>query len=265
MTTATPVVFVHGLWMHSDTWKPWMEMFQAAGYAPMAPGWPGDAATKADTTAHPERVAGVGVEDVVQHYVTAITGLASKPILVGHSFGGLIVQRLLAMGHGSAAVAISPAQVRGVLPLPLAQLQSAFPVLGNPANYKRAVSLTKVQFHAGFANAVSTEESDTLYDKFHIPSPGRPLFEAAFANLNPRTAAKVDFMAQRGPLLIIAGGKDRTVPEVVSRAAYKLYRKASTVNDYQVFPDRGHSYYIDHGWKEVADASLSWLKSKQLN
>jgi non-heme chloroperoxidase len=264
-TTATPVVFVHGLWMHSDTWKPWMDMFRAAGYAPIAPGWPGDAATKADTTAHPERVAGVGVEDVVQHYARIISELPAKPILVGHSFGGLMVQRLLAMGRGSAAIAISPAQVRGVLPLPLAQLQSALPVLGNPANYKRAVSLTKAQFHAGFANAVSSDESDALHDKFHIPSPGKPLFEAALANLNPRTAAKVDFMAQRGPLLIIAAGKDRTVPEVVAHAAYKLYRKARTVNDYQVFPDRGHSYCIDHAWDEVANASLSWLKAKQLN
>jgi len=241
-----------------------VELFRAAGYDPIAPGWPGDSATVAESNAHPERIANVGIDDVVEHYATIIRKLPSKPIVVGHSFGGLVAQKLLGMGLASAAIALDPAQIRGVLPLPLAQLKSAFPVLGNPFNYKRAISQTPKQFRFGFGNAVSATESDELHAKYHIPAPGRPLFEAAFANFLPNTAAKVNTKAQRGPLLITGGGKDHTVPEVVSRAAYKLYRKAPSVTEYQVFPDRGHSLTVDSGWKEVANASLTWLKGKGL-
>jgi len=260
----TPVVFVHGLWMHPSSWQPWLELFRAAGYAPIAPEWPGDSPSVGEARAHPERLAGVGIDAITQQYAKTIRNLNAKPIVIGHSFGGLIVQKLLGMGLASAAIAIDPAQMRGVLPLPLAQLQSGFPVLGNPFNYSRSVMLTPKQFHAGFANAVSKKESDELREKYAIPGPGRPLFEAAFANIFSNTAARVNVNADRGPLLIIGGGKDRTVPEVVTRAAHKLYRKAKTVNDYKVFADRGHSLVIDSGWKEVANASLAWLKEKGL-
>jgi len=250
--------------MHSDSWKNWVDLFREAGYDAIAPGWPGDSATVADANAHPERVANVGIDAAVEHYAQILRGLDPKPIVVGHSFGGLIAQKLLGMGLASAAVAIAPAQIRGVLPLPLAQLKSALPVLGNPLNYKRAVPQTAKQFHSGFANAVSEQESNELFGKYAIPAPGRPLFEAAFANVFPNTPAKVNVTADRGPLLIIGGGKDRTVPEVVTRAAHKLYRKAKTVNEYKVFPDRGHSVTIDRGWKEVANTSLGWLRGKGL-
>lgn len=260
----TTVVFIHGLWLHADSWQPWVELFRSAGYDAIAPGWPGESPTVAESNAHPERLANVGIDDVVEHYAKIIRTLPAKPIVIGHSFGGLVAQKLLGMGLASAAVALDPAQIRGVLPLPLAQLQSALPVLGNPFNYKRAVPQTAKQFHSGFANAVSEQESNELHAKYHIPAPGRPLFEAAFANFNPGTAAKVNIKAQRGPLLITGGGKDRTVPESVSRAAFRLYRKAPTVTDYKVFPDRGHSLVVDSGWKDVANASLSWLKSKGL-
>ncbi len=263
-TSRTPVVFIHGLWMHADSWNNWVALFGAAGYDAIAPGWPGDAATVAETNGHPERLANVGIDAAVEHYAKIIRGLDTKPIVVGHSFGGLIAQKLLGMGLASAAVAIAPAQIRGVLPLPIAQLQSALPVLGNPFNYKRAVPQTAKQFYRGFANAVSEQESNELYAKYAIPAPGRPLFEAAFANILPNTPAKVNRTADRGPLLIIGGGKDRTVPEVVARAAHRLYRKAKTVNDYKIFPDRGHSVTIDRGWKEVANASLAWLRGQGL-
>jgi non-heme chloroperoxidase len=258
----TPVVFIHGLWMHPDSWLPWVEMFRAAGYAPTAPAWPGDSASVAEARAHPERLANIGIDAVTQHYAKIIGSLNTKPIVVGHSFGGLFTQKLLGMGLASAAIAIDPAQMRGVLPLPLAQLKSGLPVLGNPFNYTRSVALTPKQFHAGFANAVSEAESNDLHARYAIPGPGRPLFEAAFANVFPNTPARVNVTADRGPLLIIGGGKDRTVPEVVTRAAHKLYRKAKTVNDYKVFPDRGHSLVIDSGWKEVANTSLAWLKER---
>lgn len=260
----TPVVFIHGLWLHADSWKPWLELFRSAGYDPVAPGWPGEPATVAEANAHPERLANVGIDDVVEHYTALIRKLPAKPIVIGHSFGGLVAQKLLASGVAAAAIALDPAQIRGVLPLPFAQLKSAFPVLGNPFNYKRAVAQTPRQFRYGFGNAVSEQESNALHAKYHIPAPGKPLFEAAFANLLPNTPAKVNTKAVRGPLLITAGGKDHTVPEVVARSAFRLYRKGPSVTDYKVFPDRGHSLTVDSGWREVAGETLSWLRTKGL-
>lgn len=258
---AKPVMFVHGLWLHSDSWQSWVDLFTGAGYEPVAPPWPGDSPSVAETQAHPERLANVGIAMVTEHYATLARTLG-KPIVIGHSFGGLIAQKLLGMGVASAAIAISPAQVRGVLPLPVAQLRTALPVLGNPFNYSRAVSQTERQFHAGFANAVSLDESNEIHARFAIPAPARPLFEAAFANVFPNTAAKVDVHADRGPLLITGAGRDRTVPEVVARAAHRLYRNAKTVNDYKVFADRGHSLVVDSGWRDVAATSIAWLREK---
>lgn len=260
-----PVVFIHGLWMHPDSWEPWADFFREAGYEPLHPGWPGDASTVEESRAHPERIANRSVVEITEHHARLLRSLDTKPIVIGHSFGGMIAQKLLGMGLAAAAVAISPAQMRGVLPLPFTQLRTALPVLGNPANYKRAVSQTPEQFHQGFANAVSEEESNELYAKYAIPAPARPLFEAAFANLNWKTGARVDIRnPDRGPLLIIGAGRDATVPEAVTRAEHHLYRKAPTVNDYKVFEDRGHSLVIDHGWQEIAQTALEWLKEQGL-
>lgn len=266
MAAARPtVVFIHGLWLHATSWKPWVELFREAGYEAVAPGWPGEPATLEEARAHPERVANRSIAEITEHLAQVIRPLGTKPIVIGHSFGGLFAQKLLGMGLAAAGVAIDPAQIRGVLPLPLEQLRNTLPVLGNPANLKRAVALTPEQFHRGFASAVSREESDALHAKYVIPSPARPLFEAALANLNPWTEARVDLRAKRGPLLLMGGGRDGTVPEVVSRAAYRLYRKSPSVNDYKVFPDRGHSLVIDHGWKEVAETALEWLSDQGLS
>src|SRR5438093_11538416 len=259
---STPVVFIHGLWLHAGSGKRWVELLRAPASDPSTPGWPGEPATVAESNAHPERIANVGIDDVVEHYAAIIRKLPAKPIVIGHSFGGLVAQKLLGMGLAAAAVALDPAQIRGVLPLPFAQLKSAFPVLGNPFNYKKAVSQTPKQFYFGFGNAVSEQESNTLHAKYHIPAPGRPLFEAAFANFLPNTPANVNTKATRGPLLITGGVKERTVHERDTRPADKLYRKSPSVTEYKVFPDRGHSLTVDSGWKEVANASLSWLKSK---
>lgn len=258
--TRTPVLFIHGLWLHATSWRPWMDVFSAQGYDPIAPGWPGESPMVAEARETPEAVAGVGIDAVVEHYAHTIRALEQPPILIGHSFGGLIAQKLLGMGYGRAAVAIDPAQIKGVKPLPLAQLRSGFPVLGNPANRKRAVSLTAAQFRFGFGNAISEKESNELYARWTIPSPGRPLFEAAFANFSSHSPAAVDTAnATRGPLLLISGQKDHTVPDVVTRAAFKLYGDSPAVTELKQFADRGHSLTIDSGWYEVADYTLGWL------
>src|SRR5579862_4102144 len=261
----TPVLFVHGLWLHSDSWGAWMDLFREAGYVPTAPGWPGDSRTVEETRKQSERVAGHGINDVVDHYARAINALDSKPIVIGHSFGGLIAQRLLGQGLAAAGVAIDPAPIKGVLNLPPSSLRVASIALRNPANRKRAVALSAAQFRYGFGNALSTAESNELYERWTIPSPGKPLFEAAVANFAPRSPARVDTAnATRGPLLITAGGKDHTVPAAVSRSTSKLYRKSAAVTDLEKFPGRGHSLTIDSGWREVADAVLAWLREHSL-
>jgi non-heme chloroperoxidase len=262
---ATPVVFVHGLWLHADSWGAWVDRFREEGYEPVAPGWPGDSDSVEETRKQPERVAGHGIDDVVEHYARIIAALAAKPIVIGHSFGGLVVQRLLGQDLAAAAVAIDPAPIKGVLALPVSALRVASIALRNPANKKRAVALTAAQFRYGFGNAISAEESTELYQRWAIPSPGKPLFEAAFANFSPRSPAKVNTgNATRGPLLITGGGKDHTVPAAVSKSTLKLYRKSPAVTDYKEFPDRGHSLALDSGWREVADAVLAWLKGHSL-
>lgn len=262
---ATPVVFIHGLWLHADSWGAWVDLFREAGYEPSAPGWPGDSASVEETRRNSDQVAGHGIDDVVAHYTEAIRGLGAKPILIGHSFGGLIVQRLLGENLAVAGVAIDPAPIKGILYLPPSALRVASVALRNPANRKRAVSLTPKQFRYGFGNALSGEESDELYERWTIPSPGKPLFEAALANFAPGSPAKVDTKNDsRGPLLLTSGGEDRTVPPAVVKATRKRYRKSTAVTDLIEFPDRGHTLALDSGWREVADATLNWLKKQPL-
>jgi pimeloyl-ACP methyl ester carboxylesterase len=261
----TPVVFVHGLWLHADSWGAWADRFRGEAYAPVTPGWPGDSATVEETRKQGDRVAGHGIDDVVEHYAGIIRQLGAKPIVIGHSFGGLVAQRLLGDDLAAAAVAIDAAPIKGVLALPLSSLRVASVALLNPLNSKRAVGLTREQFRYGFGNAISASESDELYERWTIPSPGRPLFEAASANFSPRSPAKVNTAnPSRGPLLLTAGGKDHTVPPSITKATLKLYRKSSAVTDYREFPDRGHSLALDSGWQEVAESVLSWLKEHSL-
>jgi alpha-beta hydrolase superfamily lysophospholipase len=261
----TPVVFVHGLWLHADSWGAWVDRFREAGYAPTAPGWPGEGSIE-ETRQNPDLVAGHGIEDVVQHYTAHIRGLDAPPIVIGHSFGGLIAQRLLGQGVASAAVAIDAAPIKGVIYLPPSALRVASIALRDPRNRNRAVALTREQFRYGFGNALTQAESDELYDRWAIPSPGKPLFEAAAANVSPGSPAKIDTAnASRGPLLLTAGGKDHTVPASITRATRKLYHRSPAVTDYREFPDRGHTLALDSGWREVADSVLAWLDERSLS
>jgi pimeloyl-ACP methyl ester carboxylesterase len=257
------VVFIHGLWLHASSWEPWTELFRTAGYTPLAPGWPGDSDTVEETRSNADQVAGKGIDDVVDHYAQIIHGLDAPPIVIGHSFGGLIVQRLLGQDLAAAGVAIDPAPIKGVLYLPPSSLRVASIALRSPANRNKAVALTQEQFRYGFGNALPDKESTELFQRWTIPSPGKPLFEAASANLARRSPAKINTGNKtRGPLLLTAGGHDHTVPATTVRATRKLYHKSPAITDLREFNDRGHSLTIDHGWREIADEVLTWLSQR---
>ena len=259
-TEATPIVFVHGLWLLPGSWQPWRELAEAQGFVTLAPGWPDDPATVETARAHPETLAGKSVGAVTDHFAEVIGALDRKPVVIGHSFGGLITQKLAGQGLARASVAIDPAPFRGVLPLPVSALKASSAVLANPVNYKRAVMLTEAQWRYAFGNAVPQAESDELYGRYAVPAPGRPLFQAATANLNPRTEAAVDTLrADRGPLLVVSGEKDNTVPWAIANASYKKQARNADPTEITEMAGRGHSLVIDHGWPEVADTALAFL------
>jgi pimeloyl-ACP methyl ester carboxylesterase len=262
--TKAPVVFIHGLWLHASSWAPWQESFASAGYETFAPGWPGDADTVAGCRADPGSIANHGIEEVTSHYAAFIDQLPARPVIIGHSFGGMIAEKLLGLDYAAGAIGIDAAQIKGVLPLPLSALHATLPVFKNPANMHRAVSLTAKEFHFSFGNALPEEESDALYERWTIPAPARPLFEAAAANFSLHSPAKVNTANEnRGPLLLTMGKRDHTVPEVITQATLKQYRHSGAVTDLEEF-DRGHSLVIDSGWPEIAEACLTWLTKQGL-
>jgi pimeloyl-ACP methyl ester carboxylesterase len=259
------VVFIHGLWLHPTSWMDWENAFREVGYDTSAPGWPGEPDTVGAARANPDTLADLGIEDIVEHYRAILDGFASKPIVVGHSFGGMFAEKLLGEGRAAAAIAIDAAQIKGVLRTPLSALRATLPVFKNPANKHRTVTLTPDQFRYAFGNAVSEEESNQLYDRWAVPGPARPLFEAATANFSLHAPSAVATEnAERGPLLLIMGGEDHTVPESITKATAKKYRHSPAETDTIEFTDRGHSITVDGGWREVADASLTWLEKQGL-
>ena len=257
----TPVVFIHGLWLLPSSWDNWAGLFEEAGYAPVAPNWPGDPETMEEARANPQAFAKTTVGQVADHTAEIIGKLNTKPAVMGHSTGGLLAQILAGRGLSAATVAIDPGPFRGVLPLPISALRSASPVLKNPANRGKAVTLTLDQFKYGWANALSDEEAKELYAKYHVAAPGIALNQMANANLNPATEAKADTKnPDRGPLLIIDGEKDHTVPWAIANASYKRQKRNPGVTEIVKIPNRGHSLTIDSGWREVAQTSLDFVK-----
>lgn len=256
--SAPPILLVHGLWLSPRSWEGWAERFETRGHPVLAPAWPRMQGEVEDVRRDPSALNGLGVTEITDHYADIIRGLDRPPVIMGHSFGGLVTELLLDRGLGAAGVAISPAPVKGVLRLPPAQLRSAFPVLSNPANRNRTVELTPKQFHYGFTNTMADDEAKAAYDRYQVPGPGRVIFQAAFANFNPRAATKVDFHKDdRPPLLIIGNDQDHTVPASVSREAAKRLGKSKAVVDYNEFPGRPH-FTGAPGWEVVADYALDW-------
>jgi non-heme chloroperoxidase len=257
----TPVVFVHGLWLLPSSWNRWAALFEQAGYAAVTPGWPDDPDTVAEANAHPGVFAKKTIKHVADQFAGVISRLDKQPAVIGHSFGGLIAQILAGRGLSVATVVIDAAPSRGVLPLPISSLRAARPVLGNPFNRHRAVPLTYGQFRYAFANAVSDDQAKELFATFAVPAPGAPLFQAAAANVNPWTEAKVDNRnPARGPMLIISGEKDNTVPRALSDATFKRQKRNAGVTEFVEMKNRGHSLTIDDGWREVADTALAFLQ-----
>ena len=258
---ATPVVFVHGLWLLPSSWERWVTVFEEAGYAAVTPGWPDDPDTVTEARQHPDVLAGKGIAEIADYEEAIIRRLDRKPVIIGHSFGGLLTMILAGRGLAAASVAISPAPFRGVLPLPIAALRSASVALRNPANWNRAVPLTYEQFRYSFANAVGEDEAKELYLGFSVPGAGEPLFQAASANINPWSEAKVDSMnPERGPMLVISADFDHTVPWAIANAAYKKQKRNKGVTEIVKMTGRGHALTIDAGWREVADETLEFVK-----
>jgi pimeloyl-ACP methyl ester carboxylesterase len=256
-----PVMFVHGLWLLPSSWDRWAEVFEAGGYVALTPGWPDDPETAAEARENPEVFAGKSIGEVADHFAGIAATLARKPVIIGHSFGGLLAQILAGRGLAAVTVAIDPAPFRGVLPLPISALRSASAALGNPANRHRAVPLTYDQFRYAFANAVSEDEAKELYETFAVPASGLPVFQAAAANFNPWTEAKVATgNPDRGPMLLISGEKDHTVPSAITNASYRQQNHNKSVTEIASMPNRGHALTIDSGWREVADTALAFTQ-----
>jgi pimeloyl-ACP methyl ester carboxylesterase len=257
----TPVVFIHGLWLLPSSWDNWVRLFEDAGFAAVTPVWPDDPDTVEQARANPNVLAKKTLGQIADHTAEVINQLTKKPAVMGHSTGGLLAQMMADRGLSAATVAIDPGPFRGVLPLPISSLRVVSPVILNPLNRGRALSLTLEKFKYGWANALGDDEAKQLYETYHVAGSGMALAQMANANLNPWTEAKLDPKnPNRGPLLIMDGEKDHTVPWAIANAAYKRQRRNAAVTEIKKMPNRGHSLTIDHGWREVAETALEFVK-----
>ena len=258
-TAPDTIVFVHGLWLNALSWEHWVERYTRRGFKVIARSWPGMEGDIEALRRDPSPIAGLGVTEIVDHYEGIIRQLERPPIIIGHSFGGLMTQMLVDRGLGASAVAISPAPVKGIFILPFSTLKVAYPALKNPFDTHRAVPLTLEQFHYGFTNHLTEEESEPIYARYAIPGPNHVLFQASFANFNPHAATMVDFHNDaRAPLLLIGNGRDHTVPASVVKANFNLYRNSTAVTEYKEYPERTHWTLGQGGWEDVADYALDW-------
>ncbi|TMR06909.1 alpha/beta hydrolase [Actinomadura soli] len=257
----TPVVLIHGLWLLPSSWANWVAFFKQAGYAPLTPDWPDDPETVEAARANPGVLAKKSLKQIADHTTEIVNALDKRPVLIGHSTGGLLAEMLAGQGLSAATVAIDPGIFRGVLPLPASVLKVAGPFLVNPLTRDRAITLTFDQFAYGWANALDDREARKLYDNFHVAGSGLALMQMGNANLNPWTEAKVNTKSpNRGPLLIIDGEKDHTVPWAIAHAAYKRQKRNPAVTEIVKMPNRGHSLTIDHAWQEVAETALDFVQ-----
>jgi pimeloyl-ACP methyl ester carboxylesterase len=262
MPAKPPIVLIHGLWMTPRSWEGWVARYEAAGHEVLAPAWPGMDRDVEALRADPAGIEHLGVAEIVDAYEAVVRGLSAAPIIMGHSFGGLFCQILLDRGFGAAGVAIDSAAARGVFTLPASELRSAFPVLKNPLNHRRAVLLTPEEFHYAFTNTLTEDESRAVWERYAVPGPGRVLFQGALANVNPRSATRVHYRNDdRAPLLFIAGGEDHVVPAAVDVAQAAKYEGSAAVTDFREFPGRSHFTIGQDGWEEVADFALDWAMS----
>lgn len=256
---APDVVLIHGLWVTALSWEHWIERYTKRGYHVIARGWPGMDVDVEQLRNDPSSVANLGITEIVDHFDRIVRPLDRPPILIGHSFGGLIVQILLDRGLGAAGVAIDPAPVKGILKLPLSTLRVSFPVLRNPANLHRSTALTPEQFRYAFTNTLSDEEAAAVYERYEVPGPDRVLFQAGLANFNPNAPTRVDFHNDnRAPLLLIAGGRDHISPASLTKANFDLFKDSKAITDYKEFPERSHFTIGEKGWEAVADYAIEW-------
>jgi pimeloyl-ACP methyl ester carboxylesterase len=256
------IVLIHGLWMTPRSWDNFRGYYEDRGYRVLAPAWPGIRGEVEDVRRDPSALAGLGLREIFDYYAGIIRPLDEPPIIMGHSMGGLIVQLLIDRGFGAAGIAIDATATKGIWRLPLSVLRAARPVLANPLNYWRNVTLTFEQFQYAFANVMSEADARIAYDKYLIPGPGRPIFQAAFANFNPWAVTKVDYRNnRRAPLLLIGGAQDHLVNPILNRINLKKYARSSAITEYKEFPNRSHLIVGQNGWQEVAEFALTWAQS----
>jgi len=255
-----PLMLIHGAWLSSSSWEHFGDYFEQRGFAASAPEWPRKHGDVEQLRADGHELAGLGLDEIVDHYEALVRELPQPPVLIGHSFGGLVVELLLDRGHGRAGVAISPAPPKGILVLPFSSLKAASPALAHPSKWHGVVTLTPEEFRYGFVNTFTPEDAAAAYERYAVPETGQIFYEAGFANFRMKAPTEVDFdNDDRAPLLIVGATEDHTVPASLARKQYNKHERSSARTDYVEFEGRPHLLMAAEGWDEVADSINRWL------